>query len=95
MCSESQFDIGNLTETERVVRSTQSAGCAAGGFPAGLGWEVRLGCLRVVAGLDGHCHVSLRVYTLDIIKNKIKQLVAIVVLVGTTPPPLSSRTTTI
>ena len=52
---------------------------------------MRLGCLRVVAGLDGHCHVSLRVYTLDIIKNKIKQLLAIVVLVGT-PPPLSSWT---
>ena len=31
-------------------------------------------------------------YTLDIIKNKIKQLVAIVVLVGTPPPPLSTWT---
>ena len=47
----------------------------------------------VVAGLDGHCHVSLHVYTLDIIKNMIKQLVAIVVLVGTSP--LSSWTATI
>ena len=45
------------------MRRTQSAGCAAGGFPSGLGWEVRLGCLRVVAGLDGHCHVSLCVYS--------------------------------
>ena len=44
---------------------------------------MRLGCLSVVVGLDGHCHVSLLVYTLDIIKNDIKQLVAIVVLVGT------------
>ena len=56
-----------------------------GRFPSGLGWEVKLGCLRVVAGLDGHCHSSLCVYTLDIIKNQIKQLVAIVVLVGTSP----------
>ena len=80
------FDIGNLTETgERVVRRTQSEGCAAGGFPSGLGWEVRLGCLRVVAGLDRHSHESLHVYTLDIIKNKIKQLVAVVVLVGASP----------
>ena len=77
------FYIGNLTE-ERVVRRTQSEGCAAGGFPSGLGWEVRLGCLRVVAGLDRHCHAII-VYTLDLIKNKIKQLVAIVVLVGTSP----------
>ena len=69
-----------------VVRRTQSAGCAAGGFPSGLGWEVRLGCLCVVAGLDGHCHVSLCAYTLDVIKNQIKQLVATVVLVGTSPP---------
>ena len=70
-----------------VVRRTQSTGCAAGGFPSGLGWEVRLGCLRVIAGLDGHCHVILVcVYTLDIIKNEIKQLVAIVVRVGTSPP---------
>ena len=68
-----------------VVRRTQSAWCAAGGFPSGLGWEVRLGCLRVVAELDGHCHVSLCVYILDVIKNEIKQLVAIVVLVGTSP----------
>ena len=80
----------------RVVRRTQSTGCAPGGFPSGLGWEVRLGCLRVVAGLDGHCHVSLCVYTLVIIKNEIKQLVATVVRVGTSHPPLSSgRTATI
>ena len=62
MCSESQFDIGNLTEKmEIVVRCTQGVGCAAGGFP--LGWEVRLCCLLVIAGLDGHCHSSLRVYS--------------------------------
>ena len=79
------FEIGNLTETGRVVRRTQSAGCTAGGFPSGLYWELRLGCFCVVAGLDGHCHAHLRVYTLDIIKNKMKQLVAIVVLVGTSP----------
>ena len=86
MCSVSQFDIGNLTETEeRVVRHTQSEGCAAGGFPSSLGWEVRLGCLRVIAGLDRHCHASWHVYIVDIIKNKIKQLMAIVVLVGTSP----------
>ena len=36
------------------MRLTQSAGCAAGGFPSGLGWEVRLSCLCVVAGLDWH-----------------------------------------
>ena len=41
---------------ERDVRCTQSAGCAAGGFPSTWGWEVRLGCLCVVAGLDWHCH---------------------------------------
>ena len=35
-------------ETEKVVRRTQGAGCAAGGFPSGLGWEVRLGCLCVL-----------------------------------------------
>ena len=34
-------------ETERVVRHTQGVGGAAGGFPSGLGWEVRLGCLCV------------------------------------------------
>ena len=80
------FDIGNLTETgERVVRRTQSEGCAAGGFPSGLGWEVRLGCLRVVVGLDRHCHANLHVYTVDITKNEIKQLVAVVVLVGASP----------
>ena len=44
---------------------------------------MRLGCLCVVAGLDRHCHASLHVYTLNIIK--IKQLVAMVVLVGTSP----------
>ena len=41
------------------MRCTQSVGCAAGGFPSGLGWEVRLSCLRVVAGLDGHGQSSL------------------------------------
>ena len=44
---------GNLRERERgerAVRRTQSEGCAAGGFLSGLSWEVRLGCLRVVAG---------------------------------------------
>ena len=30
------------TETEREVRHTQGAGCAAGGFPSSLGWELRL-----------------------------------------------------
>ena len=39
-------------ETKRVVRRTQGSGCAAGGFPSGLGWEVRLSCFYVVAGLD-------------------------------------------
>ena len=39
----------------------------------------------VVAGLDGHGQLSLCVYTLDVIKNEIKQLVSIVVLVGTSP----------
>ena len=87
MCSESQFDIGNLTERQRELSGTHrvQGEQPGGGFPSGLGWEVRLGCLRVVAGLDGHCHASLRVYTLDIIKNDIKQLVAIVVLLGTSP----------
>ena len=35
MFSESQFDIGNLTETGRVVRCTQGAGCVLkmDGFP--------------------------------------------------------------
>ena len=46
---------------------------------------MRLGCLRVIAGLDRHCHASWHVYIVDIIKNKIKQLMAIVVLVGTSP----------
>ena len=36
---------------------------AAGRFPSGLSWEVRMGCLRVVAGLDGHCHVSVCIYS--------------------------------
>ena len=52
-----------MEERERVVRRTRSEGCAAGGFPSGLGWEVRLGCLRVVAGLDRHCHASYCVYS--------------------------------
>ena len=39
----------------------------------------------VVAGLDRHCHANLRVYTVDITKNEIKQLVAVVVLVGASP----------
>ena len=33
----------------RIVRA-HSAGCAAGGFPSGLGWEVRPRCR--IAGLD-------------------------------------------
>ena len=75
MCSESQFLYRESHRgEERVVRRTQSEGCAAGGFPSGLGWEVGTGIvMRVI------------VCTLDIIKNKIKQLVAIVVLVGTSP----------
>ena len=64
MCSESQFLYRESHGgEERVVRRTQSEGCAAGGFPSGLGWEVRLGCLRVVAGLDRHCHASYCVYS--------------------------------
>ena len=43
---------GNTGETERVVRRTQGAGCAAGGFPSGLGWEVRLSCLWVGLALS-------------------------------------------
>ena len=31
-----------------ICQGTQGAGCAAGEFPSGLGWEVRLGCLCVV-----------------------------------------------
>ena len=34
-------------ETKRVVRHT---GCAAGGFPSPLGWEVRLSCFCATAG---------------------------------------------
>ena len=78
MCSESQFLYRESHGgEERVVRRTQSEGCAAGGFPSGLGWEVRLGWTGIV--------MRVIVCTLDIIKNKIKQLVAIVVLVGTSP----------
>ena len=49
----------------------------------GLGGEAGLPPCR---SWVGHCHVSLCVYTLDIIKNEIKQLVATVVLVGTSSP---------
>ena len=41
-------------ETKRFVRPTQGAGCAVGGIPSGLGWEVRLSCFCVIAGLDWH-----------------------------------------
>ena len=34
-------------ETERVAKRTHCTGCAAGGFPSGLGWEVRLGYTSV------------------------------------------------
>ena len=44
------------TEREREVRHTRGAGCAAGGFRSSLGWEVRLSCLCVIAGLDWHGH---------------------------------------
>ena len=41
-------------QREREVRHTQGVGCATGGFPSSLGWEVRLSCLCVIAGLDWH-----------------------------------------
>ena len=64
------------SHTDRVVRSTQSAGCAAGGIPSSLGWKVKLDCLRVIAGLDWTGRV-IRVCTLDRIKNKTVQVVFI------------------
>ena len=39
-------------ETERVLRRTQGAGCAAGGIPSGKGWEVSVCCFCVITGLD-------------------------------------------
>ena len=41
-----------MTEEDRGLGGACSAGCAAGGFPSGLGWEVGLTCLRVVAAWD-------------------------------------------
>ena len=85
MCSESQFDIGNLTETEEreLSGAHRVKGVHSVSLWLGLGGEA--GLLPCRSWVDRHFHASLRVYTVDIINNKIKQLVAVVVLVGASP----------
>ena len=70
-------------DRELFVKRTQGTGCAAGGFPSGLGWEVRLSCLCVSwVGLAWSGYRVEFVYWTERIKNEIKQLVSVVVLVG-------------
>ena len=44
-----QIDIGSDREEDRGLGGAHTAGCAAGGFPSGLDWEVGLTCLSVVS----------------------------------------------